>query len=114
MEFMPMRVLMKVEFPVEAANAAIRAGSFSRTVQSILEDQKPEAAYFLASNGKRSGLLVIDMKDASQIPALAEPWLLAFNASIDIQPIMIPADLAKAGPAMEQAVKRYGQAGDGR
>ena len=39
-----MRVLMQVEFPVEAGNAAIKAGTLGRTIQSILEEQKPEAA----------------------------------------------------------------------
>src|SRR5438477_9764755 len=102
-----MRVLLKVEFPVETANAAIRDGSLPKTIQMILDEQKPEAAYFMASNGMRSGILVLDLKDPSQIPALAEPWFLALNASIEIQPVMTPADLAKAGPAIEQAVKKY-------
>ena len=103
-----MRVLLKVEFPVEAANAAMKAGTMPKTIQSILDEQKPEAAYFLDSNGKRSGLLVLDLKDPSQIPAVAEPWFLAFNASVELHPVMIPADLAKAGPAIGQAVKKYG------
>jgi hypothetical protein len=47
------------------------------------------------------------MQDASQIPAIAEPWFLAFNASVEIHPVMIPDDLAKAGGAIENAVKRY-------
>ena len=104
-----MRVLLKVEFPVEAANAAMKAGSMPRTIQAILDEQKPEAAYFLASGGKRSGLLILDLKDPSQIPAVAEPWFLAFNASVELHPVMTPADLAKAGPAIEQAVKKYGR-----
>ena len=69
---------------------------------------KPEAAYFLASNGKRTALLIVDMQDASQIPALAEPWFHAFQAAISIVPVMVPEDLKKAGPAIEQAVKKYG------
>jgi hypothetical protein len=48
------------------------------------------------------------MLDASQIPAIAEPWFLAFNASIEIHPVMIPDDLAKAAGAIENAVKKYG------
>ncbi|MEX0804603.1 MAG: hypothetical protein WD688_15000 [Candidatus Binatia bacterium] len=47
------------------------------------------------------------MQDASQIPAIAEPWFLAFNASVEIHPVMIPDDLATAGGAIEQAVKKY-------
>ncbi len=47
------------------------------------------------------------MRDASQIPAIAEPWFLAFNASIEIHPVMVPDDLAKARGAIEKAVKTY-------
>ena len=103
-----MRFLLKAEWPVEAGNAAIKDGSLSKTLGSILDDVKPEAAYFLTSNGKRTALLIVDMKDASQIPALAEPWFLAFKASLEIVPVMVPDDLKKAGPAIEQVVKKYG------
>jgi len=47
------------------------------------------------------------MQDASQIPAIAEPWFLAFNASIEIHPVMVPDDLIRAGSAIEAAVKKY-------
>ena len=47
------------------------------------------------------------MQNASQIPAIAEPWFLAFNASIEIHPVMVPDDLAKAGSAIEAAVNKY-------
>ena len=103
-----MRFLLKAERPVEAGNASIKDGSLSKTIESILDDLKPKAAYFLASNGKRTALLIVDMKDASQIPALAEPWFLAFKASLEVVPVMVPDDLKKAGPAIKQAVKKYG------
>ncbi|MBV8553870.1 MAG: hypothetical protein JOY54_21430 [Acidobacteriaceae bacterium] len=102
-----MRFLFKISFPVEAGNTAAKKDSL-KSVQSILEQQKPEAVYFLAENGKRTAILIINMQDASEIPAIAEPWFLAFNASIDVSPVMIPADLQKAGPAIAQAVKTYG------
>ena len=98
---------MKVSMPVEAGNAAARNGSLGKTIQSILADLKPEAAYFLDWDGKRTGIIVFDMQDASQIPAVAEPWFLALNASVEIHPVMTPADLAKAGPGIEAAVKKY-------
>jgi hypothetical protein len=104
-----MRFLLKVNIPVEAGNAAAKAGKLGATIQSILSDLKPEAAYFMDDRGQRTGLIVLEMQDASRIPAIAEPWFLAFNASIEIHPVMIPADLAKAGPAIEQAVKNYGR-----
>ena len=102
-----MRFLLKVNIPVESGNAAAKAGKLATTIQSILTDLKPEAVYFTDSDGQRAGLIFLDLQDASQIPAIAEPWLLAFNASIEIHPVMIPDDLARAGGAIEKAVKKY-------
>jgi hypothetical protein len=104
-----MRVLLKVNIPVETGNAAAKAGKLGSTIQSILADLKPEAVYFTDDRGQRTGYLFLDVKDASQIPAIAEPWFLAFNAGIEIHPVMVPEDLTKAGPAIEQAVKKYAQ-----
>lgn len=102
-----MRFLLKVNIPVEAGNAAAKAGKLGATIQSILAEQKPEAAYFAAENGQRTGFIFLDMQDPSQIPAIAEPWFLAFNARIELHPVMVPEDLKKAGPAIDQAVKKY-------
>ena len=102
-----MRFLMKVSFPVEAGNASAKKDGF-KAIQEILQQQMPEAAYFLPVEGKRTGLLIVNMDDASEMAAFAEPWFLALNASVDFTPVMLPADLQKAGPAIEEAVKAYG------
>jgi uncharacterized protein DUF3303 len=102
-----MRFLLKVNIPVESGNAAAKAGKLGATIQSILADLKPEAVYFTDNNGERCGYLFLEMQDASQIPAIAEPWFLAFNASVEIHPVMRPEDLAKAASAIENAVKKY-------
>jgi hypothetical protein len=105
-----MRMLLRVSVPVEAGNAAAKAGTLGPTIDRILADLKPEAVYFFADDdGQRSGSIVFDMKDASQIPAIAEPWFLAFNAKVSFRPIMNPQDLAKAGPAISKAAKEYGK-----
>jgi hypothetical protein len=105
-----MRMLLRVSIPVEAGNAAAKAGTLGSTVENILADLKPEAAYFFADdNGQRSGSIVFDMKDTSEIPAIAEPWFLAFNARVSFRPIMNPQDLAKAGPSIGKAAERYGR-----
>ena len=103
-----MRFLFKASWDIEAGNKLARDGRLGATVASILDDLKPEAAYFLAETGKRTAFLIVDMEDASQIPAVAEPWFLACNASVSFQPVMVAEDLERAGPAIEQAVKKYG------
>jgi hypothetical protein len=102
---------MKLTIPVEAGNAAARAGKLGATIQSILADLKPEAVYFTDDSGQRAGYMFFEMLDASEIPAVAEPWFLAFNASIEIHPVMRPEDLARASGAIDKAVKTYGSGG---
>jgi len=105
-----MRMLLRVSIPVEAGNAAAKAGTLGTTVERILGDLKPEAAYFFVDDaGQRSGSIVFEMKDTSQIPAIAEPWFLAFNAKISMRPIMNPQDLAGAGPSIAKAAQDYGR-----
>lgn len=103
-----MRMLLKVTIPVESGNAAAKTGKLGSTIQAILADLKPEAAYFTDDNGQRAGLIFFDMKDASQIPAVAEPWMQSFNASIELHPVMVPDDLAEAAGAIENAVHKFG------
>jgi hypothetical protein len=103
-----MRFLLKVNIPVEAGNRAAKAGKLGSTIQAILADLKPEAAYFTDDKGQRTGYLFLDMRDAAQIPAIAEPWFLAFDAGIEFHPVMVPEDLARAGSSIEAAVKKHG------
>ena len=103
-----MRVFLKVEIPVESGNAMARKGLLGKTIKFILNEQKPEAVYFTEMNGFRTGLIFLNLSDASQIPALCEPWFLAFNARVECRPVMTAEDLAKAGPSIEKAVKKYG------
>src|ERR1700736_1064899 len=105
-----MRMLLRVSIPVETGNAAAKDGTLGSTIERILADLKPEAAYFLADDdGQRSGSIVFDMKDSSEIPAVAEPWFLAFNAKVSFQPVMNPQDLAKAAPSIGKAAQQYGK-----
>ncbi len=104
-----MRMLLRVSIPVEAGNAAAKDGTLGSTVETILADLKPEAAYFFADDsGCRSGSIVFDLKDSSQIPSVAEPWFLAFNAKVSLRPVMSPKDLDKAIPSIGKAVKKWG------
>ncbi len=103
-----MRMMMKATIPCEAGNAAVRNGTLGTSVEKVLADMKPEAVYFAADGGDRTAFVIFDMQDSSELPKLAEPFFLTFNAKCTFQPVMTPEDLAKAGPAMAAAAKKYG------
>jgi len=102
-----MRFLMKVTIPVEAGNKAIRDGTLGATIGRILNEVKPEAAYFAEVDGQRCGFIIVDMAAVHQMPFVSEPWYLAFNASVEFHPAMTPEDLQKAGPDLARAAKAY-------
>ena len=100
-----MRMMVQVVFPHDPFNAAVRDGSVGRKMKRILDQQKPEAVYFTDHRGHRSAWMIIDMAEASQIPAIAEPWFLGFNADIELHAVMTPKDLEAAG--LEQLGKEW-------
>ena len=100
-----MRVLLNVIFPHQEFNAAVRDGSVGKKLGKILEDLKPEAVYFTEQRGRRSAVVVVDLPDASKIPALAEPWFLGFNADVELRVAMTPDDLKRGG--LDQLGKKW-------
>ena len=102
-----MRVMLKVNIPVEEGNRLIREGKLSETIEAILAEQKPEAAYFCDDNGMRTAFIVVQIRDNSQVPSLVEPWFLAFNAHVEIHLVMVSEDLEKAAGAFKKASKEF-------
>lgn len=88
-----MRMMLKASFPVEASNTAINNGSFPGIMEKVLGKLQPEAAYFMALNGKRTMLAFFDLKDPSMIPQIAEPLFSGMNGEIEFIPVMNQAEL---------------------
>ena len=90
-----MRTMVTISMPVEKGNAAVKDGSLPKLMAETLERLKPEAAYFRAEGGLRTAILVIDLKDVSDIPGIAEPFFQGLNAAVDFAPVMNADDLQK-------------------
>lgn len=91
-----MRFLAKVSFPHEPFSTYVKDGSIDGKMMGILDELKPEAAYFTEMNGKRTGIFIVHMDEASQIPMIAEPFFITFGADFEWHPTMLPEDFAKA------------------
>ena len=97
-----MRTLLKVTLPVESGNRAIKDGSLPKTIQTLIQELRPEASYFFPEHGQRTALLVFDLKDPTQIPQVVEPLFTKLNAAVEMYPVMNADDL-KAG--LEKTMK---------
>ena len=91
-----MRMMLRWAAPVERGNQAIKDGSLAQTIGTLMEELKPEAAYFMAENGERSGIMVFDMADPTQIPQIAEPLFMNLEAAVEFIPVMNADDLKTA------------------
>jgi hypothetical protein len=101
-----MRFLVKATVPIEAGNKAIKEGTLSNTIRRVMEELKPEAAYFFEEDGHRTSLFVLNLEKASDIPRIAEPFFLGANAEVRLHPVMTAEDLAAAG--LEELAKKWG------
>jgi hypothetical protein len=96
-----MRMMMRVKIPVEAGNVGLSEGTLPETLQQVMEITQPEAVYVGTEDGERRVLIFFDLKDASDIPAVTEPFFQGANASVQLTPVMnlddMQAGMAKLG-----------------
>jgi len=88
--------MLRWTVPVEKGNAMIDDGSMGKVIEAVMAKTKPEAAYFLAEDGKRSGILFFDLKEPADIPRIAEMLFRGANATVEFVPVMNADDLKKA------------------
>ena len=101
-------MMIKFTFPVDAGNAAIRTGKLEKVFQQLIEDLKPEAAYFHAVDGDRGGFFVVNMQESSQLAEVAERLFFGINAKIEVIPVMNAEDLQKGLAGVQNTIQRYG------
>ncbi|MDQ0795168.1 hypothetical protein [Streptomyces sp. B1I3] len=82
-----MRMLLIAQMDTESANRSVAEGTMEKLVGEIVDQLKPEAAYFTPRDGQRSCLMVFDMQDSAQMPPLTEPLFRA-GAKVSLQPVM--------------------------
>jgi hypothetical protein len=102
-----MRCMLTFRVPPGEGNAAMKDGTLMPAFQSIMEELQPEAAYFTGVEGARGGYLIVNMDDASQLPAMAEPLFLGLGATVQIQPVFTLDDMPRVTEAVEQARQKY-------
>lgn len=91
-----MRMLVNVMFPIEPFNTMVKNGTVGELIGKVLEDIQPESIYFTEMEGSRAALMTVDLSEASDVPRIAEPWFLNFEAHCEFRIAMTADDLMKA------------------
>jgi hypothetical protein len=90
-----MRMMLKITFPTETGNRAIKDGSFQKIMETTIARLKPEASYFVADRGRRCAMIFFDLQGASEIPVICEPLFAGLDAEVELVPVMNGDDLKK-------------------
>lgn len=90
-------MLVNVYLPLEPFNSMVLNGTAGELIGRVIDDIKPESIYFVEQHGQRGAVMVVQVADASGIPAIAEPWFLNFKARCEFRIAMTPDDLMNAG-----------------
>ncbi len=101
-----MKMLLRVTLPHEPFNALVKKGTVGKTLEKIMGELKPEAAYFSLNNGQRSALMVVNVTNGGDYVKYAEPFFLEFKANISFEILMTPEELKASG--IEEIGKKYG------
>ena len=102
-----MRMLLRLTFPTDRFNEMMKAGKVGPAIQRILEDTKPEAAWFGSEqDGERGAVVVVDVPTPADLPRVTEPWYLALGARVETSVAMTPEEVA--GLDMDGLAKTYG------
>ena len=83
-----MRMMAKVEFGLEKGNEVVSSGAIQDILKRVMDQLKPEAAYFGPVNGSRGCYLVVNMDDSSQLPAFSDPLFQEMHAKVEWFPVM--------------------------
>jgi hypothetical protein len=101
-----MRMLLLAQISTESGNEALKNDSLPHTLRATLDRINPESTYFCLLDGKRTIITVFDLKQASDLPSIAEPILMAGDVSLSVVPCMTREETRAALEAGKAAMAR--------
>lgn len=90
-----MRMMAIVEFDLEKGNEVVRSGAIQDIFKRVMDELRPEAAYFGPVNGARGAYLIVNMDDSSKLPLFSETLFQEMHATIEWIPVMDADELQR-------------------
>jgi hypothetical protein len=87
-----MRMLLKVQVPADGGSQ-IPEDEWPNKLKQIMEQLKPEAAYFSPQDGMRTMMIFFDMQEVSMMPVVTKPLFEELDAKVTLSPAMNLDDL---------------------
>ena len=88
-----MRTMLKITMPVGAGAPTVKDGRIERVLGETANRLHPEAAYFYPENGRRTAIMIFDLKNPAEIPAIVEPIFTELSGTAELHPVMNAEDL---------------------
>jgi len=93
-----MRLMLKFNIPVEKGNETAINGTMRPAIEALIEQVRPEVAYFMVENGERAGIVVFEESDPSRLVRINEPLFAKLNAALSMVPVLTMEELRRGLP----------------
>ncbi|MEM1059174.1 MAG: hypothetical protein AAGK14_07985 [Verrucomicrobiota bacterium] len=90
-----MRMMYKFLIPNQKGDQTKLDGSLRKALKELVEETKPESAYFYMYHGKRGGLLVFDVEHPGDLVPINDKLIAATGAEINVHPTLNWEELEK-------------------
>lgn len=90
------RMMLKVEIPVESGNESIKNGTMVPIFEDLMAKLKPEAAYFSQENGLRTAYFVYLVDETFDFTQVHEPLIQGLGARVYDLPALTWDDMSKS------------------
>ena len=74
--------------PTEHGNKMLQDPNFTKKLESVLNQVKPEAVYFGPIEGERGIYMIVNLPSPDMIARIAEPLWMTLNCKLDFTPLM--------------------------
>jgi hypothetical protein len=96
------RMMLKVQIPVEAGNDAVKTGMQGKVFEDLMNRIHPEAAYFSQEDGLRTAYFVYVIHDTAEFAAIHEPLIQGLGATVYDQPALTWDELKQGFGAIDE------------
>jgi hypothetical protein len=97
-----MKFLAKIVMPTAEENPSVAAPDFNARMLALVKQVRAERAYFATQeDGRRVDHIVVNVADATELPAIAAPFYAWLGVKVEFLPQMSAADVEVMRPQFD-------------